>query len=261
MTKTILVTGGTGMVGRLVVDRLAAEGHAVRVLSRRAPEAVPGAAATLAADLRSGGPRLAAAVEGADTVVHLASTPTGGDTRSAANLFGAARRAEVPHVVLISIAGVDRSPLPYYRTKLRVEQALADSGLGWTLLRTTQFHGLVQKICALLAKAPLAVVPLIPLQPVDAGEVADRLVALATREPAGRAADFGGPRVATFPDLMRCYLRWSGRRRPLMPAPLPGRTMAAFRAGRHLAPAVGRIGFEEFLAARRPHPRRGTEER
>lgn len=253
MTKTILVTGGTGMVGRSVVTRLAAAGHTVRVLSRHASTGEQGPATTTAVDLREGGRPLDAAVDGVGTVVHLATTNTGGDTRSVANLIGAARRADAPHVVLISIAGVDRSPMPYYRTKLRVEQELAASGLGWTLLRTTQFHGLVLKLCTLLAKSPLVAVPSIPLQPIDSGEVADRLAALAAGEPAGRVPDLGGPRVEEFPDLVRCYLRWSGRRRVLVPVRLPGRAIAAYRKGRHLAPAVGRISFEEFLADRRPH--------
>ncbi len=64
---TILVTGGTGTLGRLVTERLRADGHEVRVLSRHTqPYAV---------DLRTGGAGLDAAVAGVETVVHCASTP------------------------------------------------------------------------------------------------------------------------------------------------------------------------------------------
>ncbi|MYR56291.1 NAD-dependent epimerase/dehydratase family protein, partial [Streptomyces sp. SID625] len=66
---TILVTGGTGTLGALVAERLRADGHEVRVLSRRSrPYGV---------DLREGGPGLDAAVAGVDTVVHCASSPRG----------------------------------------------------------------------------------------------------------------------------------------------------------------------------------------
>ena len=83
--STILVTGGTGTLGRLVTARLRADGHEVRVLSRHAqPYAV---------DLREGGPGLDAAVAGVDTVVHCATTPRGGDERPAEDQIAQARNA------------------------------------------------------------------------------------------------------------------------------------------------------------------------
>ncbi|CCK31520.1 hypothetical protein BN159_7141 [Streptomyces davaonensis JCM 4913] len=70
---TILVTGGTGTLGRLVAERLRADGHEVRVLSRHAqPYAV---------DLRAGGAGLDAAVSGVEVIVHCASSPRGGTRR------------------------------------------------------------------------------------------------------------------------------------------------------------------------------------
>ena len=89
-------------------------------------------------------------------------------------------------------------------------------------------------------------------QPVDAGEVADRLVELALGEPAGLVPDIGGPRVYPMADLVRGYLRATGRRRLIMPMRAPGKAARAVRAGANLAPdrAVGRRTWEEFLAAR-----------
>ncbi|MGW4551040.1 SDR family oxidoreductase [Streptomyces violaceorubidus] len=242
---TILVTGGTGTLGRPVTARLRADGHEVRVLSRHGePYAV---------DLREGGSGLDTALAGVDTVVHCATTPRGGDERSAANLIAAARRAGVRHLAHISIVGVDRVPLGYYRSKLAVERLVVESGLGWTVLRTTQFHDLVVRVLGLLAKAPVLVLPAHASdQPVEVAEVADRLAALAVGAPAGRVPDLGGPEVRTVESLARAYLGATGRRRAVVNVPLAGKTYRAFRAGGHLTPghAVGRGTFEEYLAVR-----------
>ena len=89
-------------------------------------------------------------------------------------------------------------------------------------------------------------------QPVDAGEVADRLAELALGAPAGLVPDMGGPRVYGMADLLREYLRARGKRRMMVPVRLPGKAARAFRAGANLAPeqAVGRRTWAEFLAER-----------
>ncbi|MGW1587266.1 SDR family oxidoreductase [Streptomyces sp. NPDC002386] len=242
---TILVTGGTGTLGRLVTERLRADGHEVRVLSRRArPHAV---------DLREGGPALDTALAGVETVVHCASSPRGGDERAADHLIAAARRAGVGHLLDISIVGVDRVPLTYYRSKLAVERRIEESGLGWTVLRATQFHDLVASVLRGLSRSPVLVLPAgVSDQPVEVAEVADRLAELAVAPPAGRVPDMGGPQVRTFESLARAWLRATGRRRAVVNVPLPGGTYRAFRAGGHLAPerAVGEGTFEEYLTRR-----------
>ncbi|GAB2747608.1 NAD(P)H-binding protein [Streptomyces bullii] len=241
----MLVTGGTGTLGRLVTERLRADGHDVRVLSRHTrPYAV---------DLREGGAALDAAVRGVETIVHCASTPRGGDERAAGHLIEAARRAGVGHLVYISIVGVDRVPLGYYRTKLAVERLIEESGLGWTVLRTTQFHDLPVTLFRTLSKLPVLLLPAgVRDQPVEVAEVADRLAELATGGPAGRVEDMGGPEVRTLESLARAYLRATGRRRVVASVPLWGAAYRGFRDGGHLTPerATGKGTFEEYLAAR-----------
>lgn len=168
---TIVVTGGTGTLGRHVTERLRGAGHEVRVVSRHStPYAV---------DLRDG-KGLDAALEGAATVVHCASSPTGGDERAARRLIDAAGRAGVTHLAYISIVGVDRVPLGYYRTKLAVEGLVERSGLGWTILRTTQFHDLAVRLLEGSARLPFLPVPAgVPDQPIEVREVAERLTELA----------------------------------------------------------------------------------
>ncbi|MES5822163.1 NAD(P)H-binding protein [Streptomyces sp. RG80] len=242
---TILVTGGTGTLGRLVAERLRADGHEVRVLSRHTqPYAV---------DLREGGAALDAAVEGVDTVVHCATTQTGGDEKAAARLIEAARRAGVGHLVYISIVGVEDVPFPYYRAKLAVERQVEGSGLGWTILRATQFHDLLVRLFQGLSRSPVVPLPAgVPDQPIEVAEVADRLAELAAGPPAGRVDEMGGPEVRTFDSLARAYLKATGRRRAVVGVPLWGKAYRAFRTGGHLTPerAVGKGTFEEHLARR-----------
>jgi uncharacterized protein YbjT (DUF2867 family) len=239
------LTGGTGTLGRHVGERLRAEGHEVRVLSRHSePYAV---------DLREGGDGLDAAVAGVDTVVHCATSPRGGDEEAAGHLLAAARRAGVGHLAYISIVGVDRVPFGYYKTKMAVEKLVEEAGLGWTVLRTTQFHDLLLSLFGVLSKPPVMMLPAgVRDQPVEVTEVAGRLAALALGAPAGRVADMGGPEVRSLESLARAYLAAAGRRRAVVNVPMAGQAYRAFRADGHLTPerAVGKGTFEEYLTAR-----------
>ena len=89
-------------------------------------------------------------------------------------------------------------------------------------------------------------------QPIDTGEVADRLVALAGGRPAGLVPDIGGPRIYPMTDLVRGYLEAVGKHRPILPLKLPGQAAQAFRSGVNLIPhrTVGGRTWETFLAAR-----------
>lgn len=253
MTSTsILVTGGTGTLGRTVVKRLLEAGAEVRILSRH-PRGLPAGATALTADLRD--PQsLHAALGDAPTIVHCA-TDLRHDQAHAAHLLAAADRSGTSHFVYISIVGIDRVPFAYYRSKLAVEGMVERSGLPWTILRATQFHELIELGLESQRRLPAIVVPALRFQPIAAEEVAGRLAELALGAPAGRAEDMAGPQVREARDLARAWLRATQRRRPVLPVSLPGRVFAAFRDGGHLAPdrAVGRITFEEHLAAR-AHP-------
>jgi deazaflavin-dependent oxidoreductase (nitroreductase family) len=260
MTAPILVTGGTGTLGRQVVPRLRDAGREVRVLSRGNRQDGTDGIELVAGDLSSGD-GVEAAVDGTEVIVHLAGT-TRGDEVKAANLVRAASRAGTRHLVFISVVGADRIPVVsavdramfgYFASKRAAEQVIADAGLPWTTLRATQFHDL-----ALLTVRQLARLPVVPVpagwrfQPVDAGEVADRLVELARGAPAGLVPDLGGPRTYELAELVRGYLRATHRHRPILPVWTPGGAARAVRAGANLAPdrAVGHRTWEEFLAER-----------
>ena len=173
-------------------------------------------------------------------------------------LVQAARRAGDPHLVYVSIVGVDRIPLTYYRAKVDSERDVALSGLPWTTLRATQFHEFTADLLARLTRLPVVPAPHgWRFQPVDVREVADRLVAAADVGPAGRLPDVGGPEVLTVADLAQAYLTATGRRRPVVPLPVPGRFSAAFRAGGNLSPD-GRAAGQTFAAFRAERSAQGT---
>ncbi|MGY1620397.1 SDR family oxidoreductase [Geodermatophilus sp. SYSU D00691] len=244
---TTLVTGATGTLGVPTVARLRAAGHDVRALSRRSgPGLVTG-------DLVSGD-GLDAALDGVDVVLHLSHSPRtkGGDTAQARTLLAASARAGVRHLVYVSIVGVDAIPLAYYRAKWEVERMVEQSGLPSTILRATQFHPFVTSMFTAQRRLPLLVVPTIDLQPIDVGEVADRLVELASGAPAGRVADIGGPEQRSLPSLARAWARSAGVRRPVVPLSLPGKLFAAYRSGAAMVPgpAYGRVSYEQWLAGR-----------
>ena len=261
MTAPILVTGGTGTLGRLVVRRLRDDGAAVRVLSRH-PRDLGAGVELVAGDLASG-QGVDAAVAGAEIILHCAGSSRGDQGKAEHLVRAAARAGAVRQLVFISVVGADRVPqtgrldralFGYFGMKLAAERVIADSGLPWTTLRATQFHDLVYLVVSQLARLPVVPVPAgIRFQPVDTAEVADRLVELAVGEPAGLVPDLGGPRASTLADLLRSYLRASHRHRPLLPVHVPGRAARALRAGANLTPpdrAVGRRTWEEFLADR-----------
>jgi uncharacterized protein YbjT (DUF2867 family) len=260
MTSPILVTGGTGTLGRLVVRRLRDAGCNVRVLSRRSHKSADGIE-FMTGDLATG-KGIEAAVDGVETIVHCAGS-TKGDENKARNLVRAASGIGAQHLVFISVVGAGRVPVVsgidhamfgYFASKRAAEKVIEDSGLPWTTLRATQFHDLILMVAQQMTKLPVIPVPAgFRFQPVDAGEVAARLVELTLGEPSGLVPDMGGPRVYGATELLRGYLRASKRRRrPIVPVWLPGKAARAFRAGANLAPeqAAGHRTWEEFLTDR-----------
>jgi uncharacterized protein YbjT (DUF2867 family) len=259
VTSPLLVTGGTGTLGRLVVPRLRDAGCHVRVLSRHSHESRDGVE-FMTGDLATG-ERLEGAVDGVGTIVHCGGSSKG-DEEKTRNLARAASRAGAQHLVYISVvgaeripvvSGVDRTMFGYFASKRAAEKVVAGSGLPWTTLRATQFHDLMLMVARQLAKLPVMPVPAgFRFQPVDPGEVAARLVELSLGKPSGLVPDIAGPRVYGVAELLRGYLRASHRHRLILPVRLPGKAARAIRAGANLAPerAAGHRTWEDFLTER-----------
>jgi uncharacterized protein YbjT (DUF2867 family) len=239
---TVSVFGGTGFLGRRLVQRLTAEGTTVRVAVRhvdRARSALRAAAldrvTVFGADVRHQA-AVAAAVAGADAVVDAVSAyaETAGVTfeavheRGAETLAREAAAAGVARFVLVSGIGADpESGSPYIRARGRGERAVQQAFPGATIVRPSAMFGPGDALFGTLAHLSrlLPVLPLIGnghtrLQPVyveDAAEAIARI--LADPGTAGRIYELGGPTVYTLRELFNIALRSIGKRRLLVPIP------------------------------------------
>jgi uncharacterized protein YbjT (DUF2867 family) len=250
----VLVTGGTGALGRHVVTQLRNRGHRARILSRNPKshiDAVPG-------DLSTGA-GLQKAVAGMDAIIHAAtqiSKLQATDVVGTRRLLAMAREVGVKHVVYVSIANMEGVAYPYYKFKLATEAIVQENIVPWSILRATQFHTLMETFLEAFSKPPfLATVPFRwQFQPVDPSEVAARLVEVVVKEPAGRVPDFGGPEPRVFKDIAESWLKARKLDKKLVPLPIPLKFSRQFASGDLLTPdhKEGKITFEQYLAEKYP---------
>lgn len=244
---SILVTGATGQLGAPTLAALRAAGHDARGTSRSGRDG----AATV--DLFTGA-GLDAALTGVDTVIHCAQTMGKRDPQLARNLTAAAGRAGVRHLVLISIVGIGKIPMSYYRQRVEIEQIAEASGLGLTIQRATQFHSLLDMIFSAQRFLPVILAPRSRFQPIAVDEVAGRLALLAAGDPQGRVPDIGGPEQLEIMQLHRMWKQAKHSRRPAVPVRLPIKAFKALDGGANLVPGkpFGHGTFQQYLEARYP---------
>ena len=242
----VVVTGGSGGLGREVVSRLRDRQVHTVAASRRT-----------GFDLATG-EGVRAVLADADVVVHAATNvrfrkvDLDGTRRIVRILH---ERPQPPHLVYVSIVGVDRNPYPYYRAKYACELVLERSGLPVTVVRATQFHTLVQTIGNFSARGPVAVVPRdTAFQSCDHRWVADELAALALGDaPLGyrRVSDLAGPERITFTEVVELARQTAGKGPArLITLPAVGGALKAFAAGANLPgpdAKVGGIGYRDWL--------------
>ncbi|MEZ7132029.1 SDR family oxidoreductase [Nonomuraea sp. AD125B] len=254
MTR-VLVTGGSGRLGRATLEILKKEGYETRATSRSARASEEGGVRWFGADLTTGR-GLKEAVEGADVVVHLASAPYRGrytrrvELDGTGALLAAARAAGVRHLVYLSIVGADRVPWGYFRVKVQAERLVRDGGVPWTVLRATQFHEFVEQALRGMARlGALVADPGIPAQPVDVRDVARRLTDVIEAGPRRGIEEFGGPEVLTMAEAAESWLRARGVRRPVLRMRVPGALGRGFRAGHLVTDArpTGELTWERYL--------------
>jgi uncharacterized protein YbjT (DUF2867 family) len=249
-TEVVTVFGGSGFVGRYVVQRLAELGAVVRVPTRRPERAhflkPSGAIGQIVIEpwnstIPEEVDRL---LGGSDHVVNLIGilfeAGKGDFDRLQARLPGeigkAAARHRLKRMVQISAIGADASsPVAYSRTKAAGEAAARAAFPAVTILRPSIVFGPEDNFFNRFARMS-QVLPVLPLigggttrfQPVYVGDVAEAVIAGLQREDvAGRTYELGGPRVYTFRELLRYLLEITGRRRPLVSLPFGLATLQA----------------------------------
>ena len=243
MTPTMVtVFGGSGFLGRHLVQRLAATGARVTVAVRNPESALflkpmgdVGQITPVGADVRDG-PAVAAAVQGAAWVVNLVGVlyETRRQSFSAIHAQGAeriakaAKAAGAKRLVHVSAIGANRhSSAAYARSKAAGEAAVAAAYPAATILRPSIIFGPEDDFFnrfAAMARVSVAL-PLFGggetrFQPVYVGDVAAAVVKALTDEgTAGTTYELGGPRVYSFRQLMTLILAEIGRKRILLPLP------------------------------------------
>lgn len=242
----VLVTGGTGHLGRAIVPALKRRGHPVRILARQ-PRPDP-SVEWIRGDLATG-EGLRDAVAGVQAVIHAATnspaarrgrftlrdflgSPADVDVDGTRMLLAAAEQAGVEQFLHVSIVGLEHvRRLPYFRRKLEAEQLVRDSRLSWAIVRSTPFHWLLERLSANMLGQPILALPAhVRMAPVDSDEFAEYVVACLADRERGKRQDFAGPQTLTMIELMEQYLQARGRQRRIRHAPLPGRIQAALTA-------------------------------
>jgi NADH dehydrogenase len=231
----IAVAGGTGFVGRHVVEALSARGHTVLVLAR-GERATPNGAALLRCDVaREEVP--AGALRGCDGVVNLAGIKgeSGTQTFEAVHVAGterllaACRQQGIRRFVHLSVVcSRPDAESPYHDTKWRAEESVRASGLDATILKPGVIYGPGDDMVTHLVKMIrfAAVFPVVGrgaslLQPVDVRDVAEAVAAALERpQSVGRTYDLVGPERHTLSDVVRTVAQATGLRLFIVPTPL-----------------------------------------
>lgn len=247
---TVLVTGGAGNLGRRASHELLRRGHDVRVLVHRSTDVVDGVE-VFTGDVLSG-KGVAEAMPGVEAVVHTATSRGGRSAKAesaGARTMAQAAESVGAHLVYVSKVGVEGNRSPYYEGKWQAEGIIEDLSSRWSILRSTQFHDLIE---AILSAPVLFKVPELAFQPVDATEVATRLADIVEAGPSGRVPDFGGPELLGIETLAKRRRKITGRRSRLVRVPRVGR-VKDYAVGWHLSPEHrdGLITWDDWLARTR----------
>lgn len=250
----VLITGGTGLLGRILTRTAMQAGQAVRIMSQRQRTPSDPADAEWAQANLASGAGLDAAVERANAVIHLASDFNNAeavDVIGTRRLVEAARASGVSHFIYVSIVGIDDIPTAYYKRKREAERIIESSRVPHSIQRVTQFHSFVEMFLSKAARVPL-IMPLpanFKLRSVDEAEVAAQLLVCLAEGARGRLADFGGPEVLSLGQMARTWMDVKGVRKALINLPLPGAAAKALRAGKSTAPEGlrGTTSWREWL--------------
>jgi uncharacterized protein YbjT (DUF2867 family) len=250
----VTILGGTGVLGSVVASALRERGHAIVIAGRSAQaESDPGVRGARI-DLGSG-EGVGQAIDDAECVLHLASDPLHAWEVDVAGTGRLLEQIADRHLVYMSIVGVDRHPLPYYRAKFAAERLIEDAGGLFTIVRATQFHDLIADRAERMTRFPIARVPMGHVyQPIDLREVAGEVATLVETRPQGRAPDLAGPEILGIEHLARTYMTAKGKELPLVRYPKLGRVSRAFRQGLHTNRdrAVGKVTWADHLQRRFP---------
>jgi uncharacterized protein YbjT (DUF2867 family) len=247
----IVVIGGTGLIGSKLVAVLRQRGQEV-----------------LAASPDSGvntltGEGLAEVLAGAQVVVDLENSPSFEDMAvmkffetAGRNLLAAEAVAGVRHHVALSVVGTDRLPASgYLRAKMAQERLIRDSGVPYTILRSTQFFEFMGHVADSFSDGKTVRVPPALVQPIFSDDVVTALADLVLGAPANDTLEVAGPEKLRFDELIRRVLANNNDAREVT-TDVHARYFGTELNDRSLVPAgaaprLGTTRFESWLARSR----------
>ena len=198
----IVVVGGSGLIGKKLVENLRRQGH----------EVVPASPSTGVNTLTGAG--LAEALAGARVVVDVANAPTWDDQSvleffetSGRNLLAAEAAAGVGHHVALSVVGADRMLASgYFRAKMAQENLIKAGKTPYTIVRATQFFEFVGAIAQSATEGRTVRLPPALMQPILSDDVAAALADVAVAAPMNGTFDLAGPEPIRLDELVRQFL-------------------------------------------------------
>lgn len=243
----IVIIGGTGLIGSKTAERLRKQGHDVT------------AAAPSTGVNTLTGKGVAEALKGAEVVIDLANAPSFEDKAvleffeiSGRNLVAAEKTAGVKLHVALSIVGTDRLPESgYLRAKVAQEQIIRDSGVPYTILRSTQFMEFLGGIAQSGTVGDTARLSTGSLQPIASDDVAEFVAQAAISAPVNGIIEISGPERARLCDFVARYLKAIGDARTVIADPEAKYFGTKLEDGSLVSdqnPRLGRIGFEQWFA-------------
>jgi uncharacterized protein YbjT (DUF2867 family) len=201
----ILVVGGTGLIGKDVSRKLTEAGHEVIIGSP-----------SHGIDVISG-EGLIEALEGTDIVIDLSNSASPDDQTALTffctagkNLASFEKKAGVKHHLVLSIVGTDRATyIGYLQAKKAQEDNIRNSGIPYTIIRSTQFHEHMTTLIAVQGNEAEVNISSVEYQPIAAADVVDLVVKLALEEPKNALVEIAGPERGLMTDFVQKYLKYT----------------------------------------------------
>jgi uncharacterized protein YbjT (DUF2867 family) len=238
----IAIAGGSGTVGRYVVESVTKSGHEAVTLSRSS-----------GFDLISG-EGLADALADVEVIIDVSNPFTKNGAKASLffttvtkNLHAAGSQAGVQRLVSLSIVVIDNFPFGYYEAKLAQEEAVFAGPLSANVVRATQFHEFAAQILHRTKRGPFAGMPMMRVQPIAARSVGQALCDAALSPPSQKTTEIAGPKVESLVTMSRTIMRERGSRAIVIPIRVPGAAGKMMRGGGQLPSSGAQLVGPTFV--------------
>lgn len=251
----ILITGGTGTLGMEIVRQLLTKKCQVTILSTKNNPELPIGVRTLKADLTDKN-SLDNVFKDYQIIIHCASNPLDSenvDIKGTMNLLQSINHKVSPHIVYISIVGIDKSSHTYYHNKYEVEKMIEKSRFPWTIIRITQFHDFVlHRIINSLdndVDSTFKVPKKMTFQSIATKDAAEIISDVVANDPKYSIITLGGPEVLDIKEMVKAYLDAASRSDKIEESVTDNSFYKIFTTGINLCPekSVGNIKWKDYI--------------